>query len=463
MNILGWTLARRSKPELAEKSLSLVGVTGSRGWWSGFLHEITSGGWQRNEIVRPETVLANPTLYACITLIARDVAKLCVELYEEDANGIWIEAEDSPAFSPFLRKPNHYQTWVDFIEWWMVSKLAHGNTFVLKMRDARNVVTAGYILDPCRVMPLVAPDGSVFYQLYTDPLNQAESVTVPAREIMHDTECPLFHPLCGVSPIYAAGWPALQGLHIRDQSDKFFANGSRPGGLLLVPGHINQTAADQLKADWETNHAGDNVGKLAVLTGGMTYQAMAATAEQSQLIDQLRMTDEDIARCFHIPRYKVGIGPDPTISSVEALNQQYYSDCLQNHIVNLQAVVGEGIGLPNVPGRDLMVKLKLDDLFQMDTATRIKVAQDAISGGASPNEARKRWLDLGPVDGGETPYLQEQNWPIKLLADRELPSQRPPTPPAPMPDPNPPVDAAAVVKAAIIQWETKAEERGYAA
>jgi hypothetical protein len=44
-------------------------------------------------------------------------------------------------------------------------------------------------------------------------------------------------------------------------------------------------------------------------------------------------------------------------------------------------------------------------------------------------------MDLGQVDGGETPYLQEQNWPIKLLADRELPSQRPPTPPAPLPVP----------------------------
>jgi hypothetical protein len=92
----------------------------------------------------------------------------------------------------------------------------------------------------------------------------------------------------------------------------------------------------------------------------------------------------------------------------------------------------------------------------MDTATRIKVAQDAISGGASPNEARKRWLDLGPVDGGETPYLQEQNWPIKLLADRELPSQRPPTPPAPMPQPAP-VDPAA--NKAL--WRAKALARGF--
>jgi len=41
-------------------------------------------------------------------------------------------------------------------------------------------------------------------------LNQGKNVVVPAREIIHDVMCPLFHPLIGVSPIYAAGYPAMQ-------------------------------------------------------------------------------------------------------------------------------------------------------------------------------------------------------------------------------------------------------------
>ena len=46
-----------------------------------------------------------------------------------------------------------------------MSKLVHGNTYVLKQRDARGVVVAGYVLDPTKVTPLVAPDGSIFYAL----------------------------------------------------------------------------------------------------------------------------------------------------------------------------------------------------------------------------------------------------------------------------------------------------------
>ena len=56
-----------------------------------------------------------------------------------------------------------------------------------------------------------------------------------------------------MSPIYAAGFPALQGLNIRTQSNKFFVNGSKPGGVLTAPGNIAQRTADDIKAYWEAN------------------------------------------------------------------------------------------------------------------------------------------------------------------------------------------------------------------
>lgn len=436
MDLFGFTITRRRSTALAveEKALpgwsSLSGVAGSWGWWP-FLREMTTGAWQRNEEVSVNTVLSNPTLYACITLIAGDIGKLRAKLVERDASGIWTETE-SAAFSPVLRKPNHYQTRVDFFEWWMLSKLCHGNTYVLKARDGRGVVQALYVLDPYRVSPLVAPDGSVFYQLQADELSRADAITVPAREIIHDVCCPLFHPLCGVSPIYAAGYPALQGLTTRDASGKFFQNGSKPGGVLTAPGAISQETAARLKAYWETAFSGDNIGKIAVLGDGLKYEAMSMTAEQSQLVEQLQMTDEDICKCFHVPRYKVGVGPDPTYNNVAALNQAYYSDCLQKHLEKLEIKLDEGLELVNVPGRTLGVEFDRDALIQMDAAARVDVATKAVGAGASPNEVRARYMDLGPVEGGETPYLQQQYWPIRMLAERELPEPAP-TAPAELP------------------------------
>jgi HK97 family phage portal protein len=315
----------------------------------------------------------------------------------------------------------------------MVSKLVHGNTYVLKARDGRGVVVAGYILDPYRVTPLLAPDGSVFYQLAADPLAALQdAVTVPAREMIHDVMCPLFHPLVGMSPIYAAGWPAMQGLNIRNKSDKFFTNGSRPGGVLTAPGPISQENADELKEYWSTNFSGDNIGKIAVLGDGLKYEAMAMTAEQSRLVEQLHMSDEDIAKCFNMPRYKVGVGPDPTYNNIEALAKTYYSDCLQYHIEKTELKLDYGLEVVNVPGKTLGIELDRSALFEMDTASKADAATKAIAAGMSPNEVRLRYWDLGPTPGGEKVVMQRQNWPIDLLGDDAVP---PTAPPAPEPEP----------------------------
>jgi HK97 family phage portal protein len=254
---------------------------------------------------------------------------------------------------------------------------------------------------------------------------------VPAREIIHDVMCPLFHPLVGVSPIYAAGFPALQGLIMRQTSSKFFANGGKPGGVLTAPGSISKETADRMKTYWDQNFSGDNTGKVAVLGDGLHYEALAVTAEQSQLVEQLGMTDEDICKCFHMPRYKVGIGPDPTYNNIAALNQQYHAGCLQKHIEKLEVSLDYGIHLVDVPGRTLGVEFDRDDLFQMDAESRMAIAEKGVGAAVySPNEAR-RMFDLKPKPGGDSPMLQQQMFSLEALAERdaEKPFSKPSAPP----------------------------------
>jgi hypothetical protein len=43
----------------------------------------------------------------------------------------------------------------------------------------------------------------------------------------------------------------------------------------------------------------------------------------------------------------------------------------------------------------------------------------------SPNEVRNTFYKLAPVPGGEMPYLQQQNWPVASLAERQAPADAP--------------------------------------
>ncbi len=417
----------------------------SAGGWSPVIREAFAGAWQRNIEVNSNLASTFHAVFACETLIARDIAKLPVCLVQKDSNDIWTEVSN-PSFSPVLRKPNHFQTRNQFWEHWILSKLRRGNTYVLKVRDARRVVVALYILDPRRVMPLIADDGSVFYELETDALNDVPlNVKVPATEIIHDRMNCIFHPLIGVPPIFASGLAATQGLSIQTQSVRLFDNNATPRGILTAPGHIADDTAARLKEDWEAKFGGANVGRMAVLGDGLKFEQMALTSEEAQLIEQLKQTAEVICSTYHVPPYKIGVGVMPSYNNVQALNVEYYSQCLQSLIEDAESCLDDGLGLGEQ--YSLGVEFDIDNLLRMDAVSQADATTKLVAGSIlTPNEGRLRF-NAKPLAGGDTVYMQQQNYSLEALAKRDqqadpFASAKPPAPaPAPIPateptDPN---------------------------
>jgi HK97 family phage portal protein len=319
-----------------------------------------------------------------------------------------------------------------------------------------------YILDPSRVKTLVAPDGAVYYALSPDQLSGIdEAVTVPASEIIHDVHVPLYHPLCGVSAIAACGLAAMQGLKIQRNSEKFFANDSQPGGILTAPGTISEDNAKRLKEHWESNFTGDNVGRIAVLGDGLKYEPLAITAKDADLVQQLKLTAENVASTLHVPLWKVGIGPMPAYGNVQAANIEYYSQALQGLIENLELCLDEGLEVAD----DLGVEVDVDALLRMDSLTQMEIVTKGIAGAVySPDEGRQKF-DLPKVPGGETPYMQQQMFSLKALAQRDSndPFSKPQTAaqatPATQLQPGKNFDE----DAAIVEWTIKRKAMGLAA
>jgi HK97 family phage portal protein len=389
-----------------------------RSVWSRITEPFT-GAWQRNITIDRALVDTFHADFACKTLIARDIAKLRVKLVAQNATtGIWSETKN-PAYDPVLRKPNRFQTRNQFWENWMLSKLSRGNTYVLKERDNRQVVVRLYVLDPDRCRPLVAPDGSVYYELKTDNLAgiQDNIVVVPASEIIHDRFNCLRHPLVGLPPVFASGLAATQGLTMQSHSAKLFANAASPGGILTAPGSIDDENAKRLKEYWEGNFTGEKVGRIAVLGDGLKFEKLALTSVEGQLIEQMKWTAEVVCSTYHVPPYKVGIGAFPPYTNVQSANLEYYSQCLQSLIEDAESVLDDGLGIGY--GTDLGTEFDTDNLLRMDSVTQVTAEKEAVGAGIkAPNEARRRF-DLPPVEGGETPYLQQQNYSLAALAKRD--------------------------------------------
>jgi HK97 family phage portal protein len=435
--------------DLIQKALTLQPLSPSLGgWWPWGVQEPFTGAWQRNVEIRSDTALSYYAVFACLRLISTDMGKMGLRLVEQDRQDldVWTPTE-SPAFSPVLRQPNRYQTINEFIEQWTLSKLIYGNTYVLLQRDQRRVVVAMYVLDPARVTPLVTPDGAVYYELKRDDLAElaAERLIVPASEIIHDKYLAPFHPLIGISPLYAASNSVSVGLGIQTNSQKFFANGANPSGVLSAPGHIDQTTAARLKSYFETNFSGNNVGRIAVAGDGLEYKPMTMTSVNAQLVEQLHLTAEQVCSAFGVPPYLVDIGPPPPYANFEPLLLKYHSQCIQSLATNLEKSLDKGLGLvEKIEGRQLGTEFDINDLIWMDTATKTKAAGDGIRSGMSVDEVRSRYHGLPAVPGGDVVYMQEQNHSLEALAALDAAkiraAEQPAAAVAPMPAPEPDED-----------------------
>lgn len=400
--------------------------------WYGVIRESFTGAWQKGvELDTRDNLLRNSAVYCCVTGISGDIAKMRIKL-DVNESGIWTEVTRNQPWLTVLRKPNHYQNRIQFLRQWIISKLLHGNAYILKDRDERGIVNALYPLDPMRVMPLVTSEGDVYYQIGQDALSRVEdaSITVPASEIIHDRMACLYHPLIGIPPLYACALSTTLANKIQNHSALFFANRAIPGGVLTAPGSISKETADRLKEDFEKNYSGKNLGRLLVLGDGLDYKLMQMTAEHAQLAEQFKMSIEDIARAFHYPMFKLG-GPLPAYAgNVDALITSYYTDCLQEMIESVELCLDEGLSLPSGLGTEL----DLDNLMRMDSAALFEANSKAVGGGwMSPDEARYK-ANYKPVPGGSSPYLQQQNYSLAALAKRdnsEDPFNKPQTAPNP--------------------------------
>jgi HK97 family phage portal protein len=395
-------------------------------WWPGAILESYTGAWQHNVVAAPtSTLLSFSPVYACVTGIANDIGKIRIKLSRVE-DGIWTEITENQPWLPLLRDPNHYQDLIQFLNSWMLSKLMYGNTYVLKQRDKRKVVQSLYVLHPGCVKPLVSDDGGVYYELTRDDLSGIHESTlaalterygriaIPASEIIHDRFNTLWHPLVGVSPLYACGNSATLGTTIINNSTKFFTNASRPSGHLTAPGAISDETAGRLKANFESSFGGDNIGKLLVTGDGLTYEAFDPfDAQKSQTKEQIDAAVEDVSRAFRYPIWKL-TGSTPPYTKPDQAETLYFSSCLQPHVTAIESCLRTGLELP----LGINVEFDLDELMRMDTQALYE-SNNAAKGWMTPDEQRYRANLPALSKGGDTVYLQHQDYPIEVIADRK--------------------------------------------
>lgn len=383
--------------------------------------------WQMGASVQPYGE-CSAMVEACVSAYAQTVAMCPGDHWRKLPNG-GRERVAGSALSRVIRRPNDYQSISDFLLNLTRRLYVGGEAFALAVRNERGEIAELHLMRTGYAM--VAADGSIFYSLGGNEVVDRRfdfSMPIPARDVLHVRLHTPHHVLKGVSPILATTLDrALAGAALNQQV-AFYLNQARPSFMLETDQQLTRDQAQQLRASWDEQTKGEHAGGTPILAWGLKAKPVTGSADDGQLAELLKMSEQNVALAYRIPLQILGIGGTP-FASTEALMSSWKASGLGFALNHIEEAFGLLFRLRGVP--DEYLELDTKALLRSNFKEMIEgLARSTISGIHAPDEARNE-LDLPVVPGGHgaMPRVQQQVVPLSYGSDMRPPEPASATPP----------------------------------
>lgn len=271
--------------------------------------------------------LSLSTVWACIDIIAKNVASCRWQIYEpvSGTNKRKLLTEDARAWMLNTR-PNPDMTAIGFREALLFQAIPFGNAYAEIVRDAGGRVTQLWPLMTDRMMPRRNANWELEYH-YTQPDGSIN--ILPQRKVFH-LRGPGLWGLMGENVIARAAKTLGVAAAQERFSASFFGQGAQPGGLLKYPKQLDPATYERLKADWADHYKGpENAHKPVILESGMDFVPLTIDPQKSQLVEARQFSVPEICRWFGVPPHKVQHLLNATFSNIEHSSIEFVRDSLR--------------------------------------------------------------------------------------------------------------------------------------
>ncbi len=343
--------------------------------------------------VTPDAAMALPAVWACVNVLAKSFAVMPFNLWEP-SELTRKKRTDHWLYKLICKAPNRFQSPHEWKMMLMGHLALRGNSYQ-QIGERGGAINELLPLHPDRMKMELLDNGSYRYR-YTD--QSGREIIYLRSEIWHIRGLSS-DGYMGLSPIEVAREAVGEGLAMQAYSSRFYGNDARPRGVIQYDGRFADKAARQtFRESWQETQGGRNVGKVAVLEKGMTYQEMKLTNADSQFLENRASNLSNVARIFGIPPHKIGDLSKSTNNNIEHQSIEFWTDAMHP----LGCCVASSMEF-NLLGPDTTLDCEFDirPMMRGDGAARSTRLNRLVLGGIlKPNEGRAE-EGYDPEPGGD--------------------------------------------------------------
>jgi HK97 family phage portal protein len=362
-----------------------------------------------------DTAMQLSAVWACVKLLSETPASLPLNFYRR-VNGERVPVPDHPLAELFARKPNRYQTRIEFWETVFLQLELFGNSYCQITRSGDRIVSLMPLMSSQMEVRLM-DDGSLTYQYQTE---NGSLAIFSERSIWHLKL--MGNGLTGLSPL------AYQRntLGIASAAEKavtnVYKNGAKPSGVLKLDRLLTQAQRAEARAAFATLTTGES-NRLMVLEKGTEFEAISLSPQDIELLSSRKFQLSEICRWYGVPSVLVNDNNGQTTwgTGIYEIVQGFYKLTMRPLLEKCEISMQTHL-LSDRDRRDIEIEFDFNALLTADYKTLVESLRSAVTGGLlTPNEARAR-MNESPQENGDVLYMQGAMMPIDRLGQPAAPT-----------------------------------------
>lgn len=379
--------------------------------------------------VNERSALTLTAAYACINVIATDLASLPIRLYRQRPGGGRDEVGDHPAAQLLKWSPDGEATSMGWRQAWMGHVLGWGNGYAEVTRDGSGFPREMTLCDPSTTEPKRwDKDGGLYYRL-------EDGRAVRPENMLHLAGFG-FNGLSGYSPVKMARQAIGLAKAAETFGSTFFGNGSWAGGWLKVDRRLTDEALKNLVSSIEAVHRGStNANRVGILPAGTEFTKSSVDPEDAQFLATRQFQVVEVCRIYRVPPHKVGDYSQAHLANVESSNLDYLVTTLRPWAVAMESVLTWKLLTEDERNQGYFFEHYLTALLRGDMKSRAEYLTKMRDLGAMNVDEIREAEGLNPIGGAEGALFLV---PVNLVSLEKAASA--PTEPAPIPVPAPDED-----------------------